>query len=88
MGLEIQVNSLDELCDLMCDNAIPKRRKQVKRFNPPKHGHINSNSSRLYPGAEVKVLAYIESTDQYQVESVETGYTCDVSSKGLSIDKE
>lgn len=25
MGLEIQVNSLEEMCDLMCNNALPKR---------------------------------------------------------------
>jgi len=25
MGLEIQVNSLEEMCDLMCNNKIPKK---------------------------------------------------------------
>lgn len=25
MGLEIQVNSLEEMCDLMCNNILPKR---------------------------------------------------------------
>lgn len=29
MGIEIEVNSLDEMCDLMCYNKIPKRRKQM-----------------------------------------------------------
>lgn len=24
MGIEIEVNSLEEMCDLMCDNIIPK----------------------------------------------------------------
>lgn len=31
MGMEIQVNSLEEMCSLMCDNTIPKRRKGMTR---------------------------------------------------------
>ena len=29
MGIEIEVNSLEDMCALMCDNRIPKRRKRV-----------------------------------------------------------
>lgn len=25
MGIEIQINSLEEMCDLMCNNILPKR---------------------------------------------------------------
>lgn len=25
MGMEMQVNTLEEMCDLMCDNAIPEK---------------------------------------------------------------
>ena len=32
MGIEIQVNSLDEMCDLMCYNKIP--RKKVRKMKP------------------------------------------------------
>ena len=28
MGMEIEVNSLEEMCDLMCDNKIPEKRKR------------------------------------------------------------
>lgn len=34
MGLEIQVNSLEEMCDLMCNNILPKRNvKETKDSN-------------------------------------------------------
>lgn len=88
MGMEFTIDNLEDMCDLMCFNRIPKRRTNMKVFNPPKHGYINDNGSRLYPGCEVNVLAYIESTDQYQVQSVETGYECDVSFRAINIDKE
>ena len=29
MGMEITINSLEEMCDLMCDNKIPEQ-KPVK----------------------------------------------------------
>lgn len=31
MGMEIQVDSLEDMCALMCDNVIPKRRKGMTR---------------------------------------------------------
>ena len=36
MGLEIQVDSLDDMCALMCDNTIPRKRgknmNQLERY--------------------------------------------------------
>ncbi len=32
MGKEIVVNNLDEMCDLMCDNIIPKDEMTLKEF--------------------------------------------------------
>lgn len=32
MGMEIQVNSLEEMCDLMCDNKIPKQKKEKEQW--------------------------------------------------------
>ena len=29
MGIEITVNSLEEMCALMCDNVLPKRKEGV-----------------------------------------------------------
>ena len=31
MGAEFVVESLDDMCDLMCNNRIPKRRKKMDR---------------------------------------------------------
>lgn len=31
MGIEIEVDSLEDMCALMCDNVIPKRRSNDKR---------------------------------------------------------
>ena len=30
MGIEIEVNTLEEMCALMCDNIIPKKDDQEK----------------------------------------------------------
>lgn len=30
MGIEIEVNSLEDMCALMCDNRIPKRKPKPK----------------------------------------------------------
>ena len=30
MGMEFKVNSLEEMCDLMCGNVVPKKRKSKK----------------------------------------------------------
>lgn len=32
MGMEIQVNSLEEMCDLMCDNKLPNRKKEKENY--------------------------------------------------------
>ena len=29
MGMEIQINNLEEMCNLMCDNMLPRR--EIKR---------------------------------------------------------
>lgn len=31
MGIEIQVNTLEEMCSLMCDNVIPTRQTTCRR---------------------------------------------------------
>ena len=28
MGIEIEVSTLEEMCDLMCDNVIPKKKPE------------------------------------------------------------
>ena len=32
MGMEIQVNSLEEMCDLMCDNKLPNPKKEKEQY--------------------------------------------------------
>lgn len=32
MGIEIQVNSLEEMCDLMCDNKLPTPKRKAWIF--------------------------------------------------------
>ena len=32
MGLEVTVNSMEEMCDLMCDNVVPKPKKEYWIF--------------------------------------------------------
>ena len=51
MGMEIEINSLDEMYDLMCYNKIPKRRKHmnIKELAPSNdcyyciHGYQGDN---------------------------------------------
>ena len=38
MGLEIQINSLEEMCDLMCDNKLPERRNMTFKVIDRKTG--------------------------------------------------
>ena len=33
MGIEIEVNTLEDMCDLMCYNKLPRREKQNDRLN-------------------------------------------------------
>lgn len=54
----------------------------------PVYGIINDNCSRLYPGAKVQVLAYLETTKQYRVKNVDSEYTCDVYEDGIDLIKE
>ena len=42
MGLEIQVNSLEEMCNLMCDNIIPEQEEEwvfTFGYDQPNQGH-------------------------------------------------
>ena len=32
MGMEFEVSSLEEMCDLMCDNKIPKPKKKEPQY--------------------------------------------------------
>jgi len=32
MGIEIKINSLEDMCDLMCYNKLPGRRKQMEHI--------------------------------------------------------
>lgn len=48
MGLEIEVNSLEDMCLLMCDNVIPKKKPrggtqspQGLPIQPPEKGSYN-----------------------------------------------
>jgi hypothetical protein len=34
MGIEIEINSLEDMCDLMCYNKIPKRRNKMIDIKP------------------------------------------------------
>lgn len=49
MGIEIQVNSLEDMCALMCDNVIPKRgeiitnKEAIEILETEKSEYINSS---------------------------------------------
>ena len=38
MGIEIEVNSLEDMCALMCDNRLPKKKKKKDRGGKKKRG--------------------------------------------------
>ena len=49
MGIEITVGSLEEMCDLMCNNALPKEKKHDKRNRKDRHGQMDEGETE---GAE------------------------------------
>lgn len=42
MGMEIQIDTLEDMCALMCDNVIPKR-KEDKEDGREKNVHKESD---------------------------------------------
>ena len=46
MGIEIEVNTLEEMCDLMCNNKLPKQKENVEneqkihRKKPDRRGDV------------------------------------------------
>lgn len=47
MGLEIRVNSIEEMCDLMCGNQIPKQKEESKMKYECRNS-LTGNVSRSY----------------------------------------
>lgn len=31
MGMEIEITTMDEMCDLMCNNRLPRKRKKKRQ---------------------------------------------------------
>jgi hypothetical protein len=38
MGLTIEIDDLDDLCAMMCDNKLPRRRKHERKTGNKKNG--------------------------------------------------
>lgn len=49
MGMEIVINSIDEMCDLMCDNIIPRRRTNREK-NTESLGNETHEAERVSTG--------------------------------------
>lgn len=47
MGMEIQIDSLEDMCELMCNNRIPKRRERMKCPNCEKDDNCVTNTRHL-----------------------------------------
>lgn len=41
MGIEIEINSLEDMCALMCDNRIPKKKPKPKPKPKPQEDKKN-----------------------------------------------
>ena len=41
MGVTIEIDNLEQMCDLMCDNKIPKKRSDRERAGKVKLGGEN-----------------------------------------------
>ena len=37
MGIVFEVSSLEEMCDMMCNNAVPKVRSELTEYTPQKY---------------------------------------------------
>ncbi len=57
MGMEITVNSMEEMCDLMCDNKLPKRRRASASIFDPFRKEIETWCNQGMPvNAMVEIL--------------------------------
>lgn len=68
MGLEVQVDSLEEMCSLMCDNEVPKRVCPVcgKTYTgvPALSRVDNKTEICSYCGAEEALNAWIKEVNR------------------------
>lgn len=49
MGIEIQIDSLEEMCDLMCDNRLPTRKQGEKDHDKTGVLNICGGSENILP---------------------------------------
>lgn len=63
MGKEIIVTSLEEMCDLMCDNIIPEKKPQMTRNEAKK---IIEKHTFLFASMPDEVLEAIDALEQDQ----------------------
>ena len=54
-------------------------------YDKPKYGIIKESCSRFYPGAKVKIFAYVESVDNYAVKSVDGQIECMIDVEDVEI---
>lgn len=76
MGMEIQANSLEEMCDLMCDNKLPKPKKSKEKY-----WIFTFGSGQQYAGRYVKVKGTFSSAREKMVERFGTNWGFQYSEK-------
>lgn len=80
MGMEIQVDSLEEMCSLMCDNVIPKRRKGMTREEAKKvflnRGFVEVDGGIIFDGNKWGEACLVIS-EWLEQESTKTGHWID-----------
>ena len=55
MGITVWIDTLEEMCDLMCDNKLPKQKRKKQRTlrlgtslkSPSTHGRRDINRDRI-----------------------------------------
>ena len=69
MGMTIEIDSLEEMCDLMCNNKIPEKKKPEERWWIMTFGH-----GQEHAGYYVKVWGTFSSARQKMIKKYGTAW--------------
>ena len=55
MGMTAEISTLEEMCDMMCDNVLPKQKKKTKKPKPEGWWYFTFGCGQQHAGRYVKI---------------------------------
>lgn len=69
MGVTVEISTLEEMCDMMCDNRLPTPKKPKEQW-----WIFTFGSGQAYPGKYVKIKGTFASARQKMCDKYGTGW--------------